>query len=179
MEEVWKDVKGYEGTYIISNKGKVVNICTGHIMQPKKNNRDYVQIRLNKNGCTQHWLLHRLVAVNFIDNPNQLPQINHKDENKDNNCADNLEWCDNTYNRHYGTGIQRMAEHHDYKKMALMRSKPVNQYTKDGVFVKSWSSITAAALEITLKRSTGHISDCCSGKRLYAYDYIWKYKDVV
>ena len=107
MEE-WKDIKGYEGKYQISNLGRVKNIQTNHIckcaLQKKTLTRQggYHQITLWKskhNGKTH--LVHRLVAQHFIPNPDNLPQVNHIDHDKTNNCVDNLEWCDAKYNSNH------------------------------------------------------------------------------
>jgi len=173
--ETWKDVEGYEGIYQVSNTGKVRNIIKCRPVKTKKNNRDYVQIRLYKNGEVEHWLLHRLVAKHFIDNPESLPQVNHKDEDKDNNNYTNLEWCDNTYNRHYGTGIARMAMNHDYEKMARRLYKPIHQYDKEGNHIKRWESIQSASLHLAGKKDAGAISACLRGKNKTAYGYVWKY----
>lgn len=179
MQEIWKDIVGFEGIYKVSNTRKVMN-SKGNILARKHNNRDYAQICLSKDGKLHYWLLHRLVATHFIDNPEGLPQVNHKDENKENNCSDNLEWCDNMYNRHYGTGIQRATMNHDYDHIARRLSKPVNQYDMNGNFIKTWDSATIAALEITgNKRRCCKISSCVTGITKSAYGYRWKYAEVI
>lgn len=105
MVEEWKDIKGYEGIYKISNLGKVVRI-KGSQEHPMKiwNNGRYMEIRLSKGGKSTHFTLHRLLAVHFIPNPNNLPFVNHIDENKLNNSINNLEWCTQVYNTNYGEG---------------------------------------------------------------------------
>ena len=100
----------------------------------------------------------------FIPNPNDLPQVNHKDENKLNDCVSNLEWCDSKYNMNYGTAPQRRGE----KKRI-----PVDQFTLDGEFVKRWSCTSAAEKEIGVDHS--HIARCCKGKLKTTGGYIWKY----
>ena len=105
MVEEWKDIKGYEGIYKISNLGKVVRI-KGSQEYPMKvwNNGRYMEIRLSKDGKSTHFTLHRLLAMHFIPNPNNLPFVNHIDENKLNNSINNLEWCTQVYNTNYDEG---------------------------------------------------------------------------
>ena len=100
INEIWKDIKNYEGTYQISNFGNVRNIRTNRIMIQSTRSSGYKQITLYNPNKT--FRVHRLVAEAFIPNPNNLPQINHKDENKSNNRVDNLEWCTTKYNINYG-----------------------------------------------------------------------------
>ena len=109
MKEAWKDVNGFEGLYQVSNTGKVRN-AKGHVLNPSDNGKGYLRFSLSRGRCcnsTQY--LHRLIAGAFIPNPDNLPEINHKDENKRNNNIDNLEWCTVTYNRMYGTRNIRSA----------------------------------------------------------------------
>lgn len=115
--EIWKDVTGYENLYKVSNTGKVYSKITNKLMIPQLNNSGYYYLDLTKDKCTKRVLLHRLVAFMFVHNPdpNKYPIINHKDENKLNNNANNLEWCDYRYNSNYGTAQERKKE--TYKNM--------------------------------------------------------------
>ena len=101
MEE-WKNVIGYEGLYEVSNKGNVRNIRRNTLLKLSKNNYGYIKVFLYKNGIRTCLSVHRLVAQAFIPNPDNLPQVNHKDEDKTNNSVDNLEWCNQKYNVNYG-----------------------------------------------------------------------------
>lgn len=92
MQEQWKDIKGYEGLYKISNMGNVLSIKKNIILKTKKR-RGYVAINLYKNKKLKTFNVHRLVAMAFIPNPQNLEQVNHLDCNKDNNKVDNLAWC--------------------------------------------------------------------------------------
>jgi hypothetical protein len=117
MEEIWKDIEGYEGKYQVSNLGRVKSLkdrwgSREKILKLLKHNgtHKYSVVQLCDCGVTKKYLLHRLVAETFIPNPNGLPIINHKDENPENNTVDNLEWCDYSYNINYGTAIQKMKD---------------------------------------------------------------------
>lgn len=110
MKEIWKDIEGYEGLYQISNTGKVKSLkrkyktkkCDEIIKSPSLASRGYFRLPLCKEGKVKYFYIHRLVAQAFIPNPENLPQVNHKDENKLNNNVTNLEWCTHTYNMNYG-----------------------------------------------------------------------------
>ena len=173
MTEVWCPIKGYEGIYEVSDQGRVRSMKFGkeRILKLGSDKDGYLQVGLWKNGENKMCKVHRLVAQTFTPNPQNLPEVNHKDENKTNNSVQNLEWCDRKYNNNYGTHIQRMAEKMTNGKL----SKPVLQYTKSGKFVKEWKSAT------DVKRNLGfaqqYISSCCTGKLKSAYGYIWKFKD--
>lgn len=112
--EKWKDIEGYEGKYQISNKGRVKALNFRRTTKEKiisgRNNKGYQAVELWKFGKRKSYLVHRLVALSFVPNPDNLPQINHKDENKLNNNADNLEWCTQFYNNIYGTRLQRVSK---------------------------------------------------------------------
>lgn len=115
MPEVWKDIKGYEGLYKISNYGNVLSLNyrrsgSAKTLKLKHCPSGYRTIILCKDGIRSDKLIHRLVASAFIPNPLQYPQVNHKDENKFNNNVSNLEWCNEQYNSNYGTGKIRLAE---------------------------------------------------------------------
>ena len=109
MKEIWKDIPGYEGLYQISNLGNVKSLprkvnkrkCEEIIKVPTISNKGYYRISLCKNGKIKYYAIHRLVAEAFISNHNNLPCVNHKDCNKQNNNVDNLEWCTYSYNNMY------------------------------------------------------------------------------
>ena len=172
-EEIWKDVVGYEGLYQVSNNGRVKSLKFGKekILKPGKLKNGYLRVNLCKNEKQKHFLVHRLVALTFITNPNNLPDVNHKDENKENNRVENLEWCDCKYNINYGTRTQRIAEKNTNGKL----SKLVLQFTLDGKFVREFKS--GMDIKRNLGYSCGNISSCCLGKRKSANGFIWKYKN--
>lgn len=171
MKEIWKDIKGYEGIYQISTMGRVKSLRRNIILKNQIASNGYEMVKLYTNNSKKDYSIHRLVANAFIENPDNLPQVNHRDENKTNNCVENLEWCTPKYNYNYGTiNIRKSQKQLNDKN----KSKVVLQYTKDGCFIKEWKSIR------DIQRMTGYdkgyISKCCRGKYAYAYSYIWKYK---
>lgn len=173
MKEIWKDIKGYEGKYQVSNLGNVKSLCYNNtkiskllgIYKNKNNDNGYYFTPLSKNGKPKNFFIHRLVAEAFISNPNNLPCVNHIDEDKSNNKVDNLEWCSYKYNVNYGTCKTRSS---------LKRSKPVIQYTKEGEFVKEWRSIKEAETSIGIRSG---ISNCLSGKNKTSGGFVWKLKE--
>ena len=171
-EEIWKDIFGYEGLYQVSDKGRVKSIGYGkeRILKSFINKKGYIRVCIFKNGERKNYSIHRLVAQAFLSNPDNLPQVNHKDENQSNNNLENLEWCTAKYNHNYGTHNQRVAEKTTNGKC----SKPVLQYTKDGKFVKEWKSTKDVQRNLGYGHSS--ISVCCLGKQKSAYGFIWKYK---
>lgn len=112
------DIKGYEGLYKVSNRGDVISLSKisgflklrERIMTPTVKANKYLDVKLIKNKISKHFYVHRLVAEHFIPNPNNLPQVNHKDNNPANNNVDNLEWCDNSYNIRYSDIPNKLKE---------------------------------------------------------------------
>ena len=163
-DEIWCPIKGYEGLYEVSDQGRVRSLKFGkeRILKPALTPQGYLIVGLCKNGEIKQCLVHRLVAQTFIPNQNNLPEVNHKDEDKENNSVQNLEWCDRKYNINYGTRTDRC-------------SKPVLQFTKDGEFVKEWKS--TKDVQRNLGYFHNNISNCCNGKCKSSNGFIWKYKD--
>ena len=180
MEEVWKDVEGYEGRYQVSNLGHVMSLnykAHGYskVLTPKKNNKGYLWVELQKNGARKQVLVHRLVACAFLENPLGLSQVNHKDENPQNNQSSNLEWCDAKYNVRYSLELhperqKRPKRFSVYKRRLDLK---VNQYDKNGNFVKQWDNSRDVFVKTGM--SDWSISECCRGNRKTAYGFIWQY----
>lgn len=165
--EIYKDIEGYEGLYQVSNLGRVKSLGNGdsnaskeRILKPYKAKGDYLLVDLHKQGKRKQHLVHRLVAMAFIDNPNNLEQINHRDEDKTNNSIQNLEWCDRKHNINYGTRNQRVAE--KLSKQVLC--------VETGVIYPS-----AHQVERELGFANTYISAVCIGRYKQAYGYTWRY----
>ena len=166
MKEIWKDIKDYEGHYQVSNLSRVKSIKFGkeRILKPVTDRHGYLIVGLWQNNKHKTYKVHRLVAEAFLPNPDNLPQVNHKDENKLNNNVDNLEWCTNDYNYHYGTRIERISKR---------RSKTVLQYDLEGNFIREWKSTAECGRN---GFNQGHVAACCQGKLKKHKDSIWRYK---
>ena len=174
MEEIWNDIDGYEGLYQVSNMGRVKSRVwtqkhngNEHFLKATPTPQGYREVSLyitpnNRKKVT----VHKLVATAFIPNPNHLPAINHKDEDKTNNRADNLEWCTYSYNNAYGTARLRTS---------ITKGMPVQQYTLSGVLLAEYQSIGIAAKLLNIHGST--IYKCCKGTAQSAHGYIWRYKE--
>ena len=154
--EVWKDVVGYEGLYKVSNKGNVYSVgrinsqCKkigGIILKPGYTRGGYLLVNLCENGKVKSKYIHRLVLEAFVENPNNLPEVNHLDEIKDNNELSNLEWCDSSYNINYGTRTERVSK----------KVRAVNVETGE---VLTFSSISEAGRK---GYSCGNVSEACRG----------------
>jgi len=157
IKEVWKDVS-FDKKYQISNLGnfkKGNKVINGWIQ-----NTGYKTVQINN----KKYSIHRLVAEAFIPNPENKPQVNHKDENKLNNHIENLEFCTRKYNCNYGTKMERQKE---------KLGKSVIQYDRNMTCINIYSSITKASQ--TTKINLGNIAKCCKNERKTAGGYIWKY----
>lgn len=181
-KEYWRPILNYEDLYEVSNFGRVrsldtyrkskngtVRFCKGRILKPFTNTSGYLQVDLFKNGKKKFHLVHRLVVEAFLPNPDNLPEVNHKDENKLNNNVENLEFCDRKYNNTYGTRIKRVAEKNTNGKI----SKKVLQYDLEGNFIREWASTRECGRNGYEQSS---VAACCRGKLKTHKDSIWKYK---
>jgi hypothetical protein len=195
MEEIWKDIKGYEGLYQVSNLGMVKSLGfdkwhKGRILkQSFDSKRNYLFVGLHKDGKIKQKNVHRLVAETFIPNPDNLPCVNHINEIKTDNRACNLEFCTVKYNSNYGNAKKNMIEsrrkNNDQEEInrkiketkrkngSYSCEKPVAQYTLGGDLVNIYASATDAERKTGISR--GGIQRCCIGKYLQAKGYIWKY----
>ena len=169
MEEIWKDIEGYEDLYQVSNLGNVKSlnykgIRREKILKPYKNRNGYLLVSLCKNSVIKHFTIHRLVADAFIENRNNYGDINHIDECKTNNNVNNLEWCTRKYNINYGSGIKRRSEKHKKAIYCLETDK-------------IYASIKECAKELNLLRN--NISDVLNGRYRQAKGYTFRYANQV
>lgn len=175
MREEWRDIKGYEGLYEVSNLGRVRSLQTisehGYKKILKQYIRDsgYCTVHLSKNKKKTTYYVHRLVSMAFLPNPNNLPCINHKDEIKNNNHVDNLEWCTYTYNNTYKDAVEKRKKSRDYST-SRRRVKQI----KDGEVINEFPSI-ASAYKYLGKIPDGRISFCCQHFCKTAWGYSWEY----
>lgn len=167
-DEIWKPIQGFEGLYEVSNKGRIRTLRTNKIVTPK-NVKGYSAVRLYKNGKDCQRYIHRIVASEFIENPNNLPEVNHKDENPKNNCVENLEWCSRKYNANYGTVKQRSLA----KRMPLIKRCKTVQKDSSGNIIAIYDSIKDAAEKTGFKHQ--NIQSCCAGKIKRCHGYIFEY----
>lgn len=181
--EVWKDVVGYEGLYQVSNMGRIKSLKykrrnIPHITNYKPNQFGYIRVQLTKNGERKGMHVHRLVYEAFVGKVpkwiatakgDERMEINHKDENKSNNCVWNLELITAKENVNYGTGIARRSKTQTNKR----NSKKVYQYTTCGELVKIWPST------MECNRNGFYFSNvaaCCVGRRKHYKGFLWSYE---
>ena len=171
--EIWKDIVGYENLYQVSNLGRVKSLNylqkgKEQILKGFKVTSGYLAVNLSKDGKSKTHTIHRLVAKTFIENPDNLPQVNHKDECKTNNRLDNLEWCSSKYNCNYGTRNKRQSE--------ILTNYP--KFSKQVLCVET-GKIYPSAMQVKreLGFAGGNISAVCRGKGKTAYGFHWKYID--
>ena len=173
--EIWRDIEGYEGLYQVSNLGKVKSLnykCTKKekILKPFSNRDGYLRVKLCKEGKRRSYLVHRLVAQAFISNPEDKPQVNHKDEDKTNNKVENLEWVTSKENINYGTHNERSGKSQTNDKK---RSKPIY-----GINIKTNERIEFPSTMEAQRNGfdQGAIVKCLKGRRKSHKGYRWFYK---
>lgn len=183
MEEIWKDIPGYEGLYQVSNLGRIKSLdrkykcknglertIKGKIMSPGYNYH-YLQVRLNKNFEKKMFMVHRLMWETFNGSIPEDMEVNHIDENKTNNCLENLNLLSHKDNINWGTHNERVSETMTNGKL----SKQVIQLSKNNEILHFYPSVCQAARETGIGQA--HISLCCLGKQGKAGGYIWKFAE--
>ncbi len=162
-KEVWKTVEEYP-LYEVSTNGMIRNAITKRPLKYRPCKQGYNRVRLYKDKTTKNVLVHRLIAKAFIPNPDNLPIVNHKDENVSNNNVSNLEWCTMGYNNTYGSA---------QIKRSKSNSKTVCQMDDYGNVISFFSSLKEASAKTGA--NSAHISYCCNHKRKHAGGYMWAF----
>ena len=170
--EIWKDITGYETYYQVSNLGRIRSLRNNRhtllknpiIRKPYVDKKGYLYVNLRKDTIEKRYAVHRIVAQEFIPNPMNYPEVNHKDENPSNPNVKNLEWCTKVYNVNYGTAIERSRR---------KRMKKVSQYTLDEKLIGVYSSVRGAMMLARAEK----VTSVCKRRKKYITSggYIWKY----
>ena len=149
-----KDIKGYEGLYAVTSCGKVWSYYSKKFLKLFADKDGYLHVNLHKDGKMKHYSLHRLVAEAYLPNPENLPQVDHIDNDKTHNYVNNLQWITHRDNVRKG------------------RNKPVLQFDLEGNFIREWE----CAYDVGKEVKQG-INNCLRGKQKTAYGYLWFYKN--
>lgn len=187
MKEEWKIVEGYDGKYSVSNMGNVKSLArqvynhTGFINKPERilrqhdDMKGYPRVYFDKDKKTKFVPVHRLVALAFIPNPENKPQVNHIDGNKHNNCVDNLEWCTNRENQLHAirTGLNDHSKYHSGRAYRAVLQIDL----KTNKVIAEYKSIAEAKQKVSPDTKSNNIGQCCKGLRNKAYGYKWEYKN--
>lgn len=197
MDEQWRDIPGYEGYYQVSSAGRVKSLgrfiqdrygmkspyrIPPRILKPKTSSNGYQWVNLSVQGIARPCRIHRMVAELFVPNPDRLPTVNHKNEDKSDNRAENLEWCTQAYNNAYGTRTER-------SQMSQKQRRSVMMIAMDGKVLRTFPTLTAAARHIvdtydgrkpSIKIADNNIRAVCHhrGCRHTAYGYKWEFSDL-
>ena len=196
MQECWRAVVGYEGYYEVSNLGNVKSIerlvrhsrsnieflRKGKLFKPSIERAGYLKVQLSVRGKSKYYFVHRLVAQAFLPNPDNLPEVNHKNEIKTDNNLDNLEWCSRLYNQNYGTKIERQKRTYrennsiKNKQYAKPKGRSIYKYDLKGNLIAiSCDYLLASSVEDIPYRQ---IMAVCNGVQKTCRGYIWKYGDI-
>lgn len=158
--------------YTIDEDGNIFSMYKKKYLKPWKDTKGYLTVELRQNGERYYKKVHRLVAETFIPNPTNLPEINHKDENKQNPSVYNLEWCTSKYNSNYGTRKERLSI--SQRNSNTRRRKSIVQYDKNEKFIREYNTIERVK---DFGFCQPNVIAVLKGRRKSTQGYIFKYKD--
>ncbi|MCM6931239.1 NUMOD4 motif-containing HNH endonuclease [Enterococcus italicus] len=197
-KEIWKDISGYEGLYQVSNFGRVKSLArkvprsggklhsVKETMKTPSKRKGYLLVNLSKLGIKKRVSIHRLVALAFIDNPSDKPEVNHIDENKENNYVHNLEWVTAKENSNHGTRNERIADYirrRNKSEHGCSYGPPTKKVNKvdpiTGKVICEYDSVKSALKALGVSPKSGTLSSCLTGKRGHKTykGYRWEYAD--
>lgn len=171
-----KDIPRFEGKYAVTSCGKVWSYKHKKFLKPQTVKGYSRVVLVDKDNKVHQCNIHRLVAITYIPNPDNLPCVNHKDEIRTNNCVDNLEWCTYQYNNTYGTRLEKVSKKskkNELWKYGVEAIKTAVRCVETGVV---YESAMEAARQLGISHS--HIGCCCTGKRKTTGGYHWMFAEV-
>jgi len=174
MSRVWRCCPAYSENYEVSNTGLIRNKHTGYALKPSVDKKGYLRARLSRKNIKKSVRIHRMVAIAFIPNPNILPQVNHKDGDKNNNSVSNLEWSTNSDNMKHAIA-NRLTRH--VENAGRPRRAVIARHKKTKELYKRYSSIAEAEADTAVIK--GNITACCKGRKKSCGGYIWEYESEV
>ena len=180
-KEIWKDILGYEGKYMVSNWGRVKSLnyhrtSKERILKGRKTKNGYLHVKLYKDGKGKWYFVHRLVAEVFLENPKGYNEVNHRDENKQNNCVDNLEWCSRQYNNTYNGRAKKVGKKAGKKNTNHPKlSRRIIGINKVNGLILEFPSTKEASRQTDINQ--GNICSCLKGRQKSAGGYVWYYAD--
>ena len=196
MEEIWKDIEGFEGFYQVSSLGRVRSLdrivvnsrygyqsLKGRILRQHKNGDGYFHIGLNKDNHRKKYETHRLVAQTFIPNPENKAEVDHINTKRDDNRIENLRWATRKENQNNSLTLKKRSDsmkgdkHPMYGKLGKTNpnSKAIYQVSMDGNIIRKWNALSEAERQTGTDESS--ISRCCQGKLNAAGGYRWLYAE--
>lgn len=177
MNEIWKDIKGYEGFYKISNLGNIKSMRQGKILKPQDNSRGYLRIHLKSDNTEKVFFVHRLVAEHFIEKKEGNNIVNHLDCNPHNNNAENLEWTTFKGNSQYMQKLGRNKRTTEWIKRLTETQRRVNGKKVQGIALKGTQVLNYEGVNDTRKDGfqPSCVSCCCNGKRLTHKGFVWRF----
>lgn len=169
MEEIFREIEGFEGLYAVSNFGRIKSLRKNIYLRYAANNAGYAIVILSKGGNQYKFYVHRLVAKAFVPNEKGYNEINHIDEVKTNNVSENLEWVNHSQNMRHGTIRSRISKAQTNRS----NSRTILQSDLEGNPIKIWPS--AKEIERVLGFAPSYVSACCRGEFKQCHNFRFEY----